>query len=321
MTAPTTEEKPTVEQEDVGDPGLSESPDQPLAKAGLSIVIPAYNEENGIAPTLGELKDQLRTLDLDIPLEVIIVNDGSSDGTAAAIEPFLDDLLRLVSHEQNRGYGAALKTGIEAAEHPWILITDADGTYPNEFIPDVLEHRDDYDMVVGARTGEKTHIPLIRRPPKWALRKLASVLSNQRIPDLNSGFRLMRREVVRNFYNILPNGFSFTTTITLAMFSAGFRVKYVPINYNKREGKSKIRPIYDTLNFVKLIVRTVMYFDPLRIFLPAAIFFILGAIGVGVGSYIVADRVWDVTTVVLFVTGIQIFTLGMLADMLNRRLP
>ena len=288
---------------------------------GLSIVIPAYNEENGIAPTLEELKDELRKLDVDIPMEVIIVNDGSSDDTGPAIEPFLDDLLRLVNHPVNRGYGAALKTGINAAKYPWILITDADGTYPNVHIPEILEVREGHDMVVGARIGEKRQIPLIRRPPKWALRKLASILSQQNIPDLNSGFRLMRRDVVKQFYNILPNGFSFTTTITLAMFSAGYRVKYIPINYLKREGKSKIRPIYDTLNFVKLIIRTVMYFDPLRIFLPASVFFILAALGVGLVSHFVFGQVADVTTVLLFLTGIQIFTLGMLADMLNRRLP
>lgn len=288
---------------------------------GLSIVIPAYNEENGIAPTLSELKEELLKLELDIPLEVVIVNDGSTDKTAEAIEPYLDDVLRLVNHPRNRGYGAALKTGIENARYTWILITDADGTYPNVHIPEVLEDRDNFDMIVGARIGEKTHIPLIRRPPKWALRKLAEILSQQTIPDLNSGFRLMRRDVVREFYNILPNGFSFTTTITLAMFSAGFRVKYTPINYNKREGKSKIRPIYDTLNFTKLIIRTIMYFDPLRIFLPLSVAFVGLSILVGLGTYLWLGQLWDTTTVLLFVTGVQILITGMLADMLNRRLP
>jgi glycosyltransferase involved in cell wall biosynthesis len=295
--------------------------DHLMALEGLSIVIPAYNEEKGIGPTLSELKDELRKLNLDVPLEVIIVNDGSKDRTAELIEPYLDDLLRMVSHTRNQGYGAALKTGIEAARYSWILITDADGTYPNVHIPEVLESRHDFDMIVGARIGAKIHIPLIRRPPKWALRKLAEVLSQNEIPDLNSGFRLMRRDVVRRFYNILPNGFSFTTTITLAMFSAGFRVKYVPINYNKREGSSKIRPIYDTINFTKLIIRTIMYFDPLRIFLPIAVLFMGGAFAVGLGTYLFGERIWDTTVVLLFVTGFQMLVLGMLADTMNRRLP
>jgi len=295
--------------------------DHLMATEGLSIVIPAYNEEKGIGPTLSELKDELRKLNLDVPLEVIIVNDGSKDRTAELIEPYLDDLLRMVSHSRNQGYGASLKTGLEAARYSWILITDADGTYPNVHIPEILESRHDFDMVVGARIGAKTHIPLIRRPPKWALRKLAEVLSQNEIPDLNSGFRLMRRDVVRRFYNILPNGFTFTTTITLAMFSAGFRVKYVPINYNKREGSSKIRPIYDTINFTKLIIRTIMYFDPLRIFLPIAVLFMGGAFAVGLGTYLFGERIWDTTVVLLFVTGFQMLVLGMLADTMNRRLP
>ena len=285
---------------------------------GLSIVIPAYNEENGIGPVLEELTGELEALELDIDLEVIIVNDGSSDDTAGAIEPHLGSLFRLINHPTNRGYGAALKTGIRHASYPWILITDADGTYPNEHIPEVLAEREFHDMIVGARTGKNTNIPLIRRPPKWVLRKLASYLSQQNIPDLNSGFRLMRKEVVEGFFNILPNGFSFTTTITLAMFSTGHAVRYVPINYLKREGKSKIRPIADTINFLKLIVRTIMYFDPLRIFIPIALLFFVAAGAVGVLSYTYA-QLMDVTTVLLFVTGVQILAIAMLADMLNRR--
>ncbi len=310
--------------EEVADETLpQEAPTSALVEhaEGISIVIPAYNEENGIAPVLTELKGELEALELPFPIEVIIVNDGSRDGTSKAIEPFVGDLYKLVEHPVNRGYGAALKTGIDRAIHPWILITDADGTYPNEFIPDVVALREHNDMVVGARTGEHTHIPLIRRPPKWVLRKMASILSQQNIPDLNSGFRLMRKDVVKKFYNVLPNGFSFTTTITLAMFSTGHRVAYTPINYNKREGKSKIRPIHDTINFVKLIVRTVLYFDPLRVFVPLSFFFFMSSIGVGVASKMYLGEVMDVTTVLLFVTAFQLFAIGMLADMLNRRLP
>ncbi len=286
---------------------------------GLSIVIPAYNEEKGIGPVLEELEAELAALELTIPLEVIVVNDGSEDGTGAAIAAYVGDLIKLVEHPTNRGYGASLKTGIRAARHPWILITDADGTYPNVHITDVLTLRPMYDMVVGARIGENTNIPLIRRPPKWVLRKLASFLSQQHIPDLNSGFRLMRKSVVEGFFNILPNGFSFTTTITLAMFSTGHAVKYVPIDYLVREGKSKIRPIADTLNFLKLIIRTIMYFDPLRIFLPVTAFLAAASLAVGFGSYY-AGRLMDVTTGLLAMTSIRVLAIGMLADMLSRRI-
>jgi glycosyltransferase involved in cell wall biosynthesis len=310
-------EEAALPQESPGDGEMIVAGDS----SGLSIVIPAYNEEKGIGGVLEELSAELKALELPVPLEVIIVDDGSADSTADIVEAHQDDLIRLVRHPQNRGYGAALKTGIDAATHPWILITDADGTYPNEHIRDVLAHREQNDMVVGARIGEKREIPLIRRPPKWVLRKLASFLSQQNIPDLNSGFRLMRRDEVRRFYNILPNGFSFTTTITLAMFSAGLRVKYVPINYLHREGKSHIHPIKDTINFLKLIFRTILYFDPLRVFIPASFFFLVASVAVALGSYFYLGTLMDVTTVLLFLTAVQLLALGMLADMLNRRLP
>lgn len=287
---------------------------------GVSIVIPAYNEELGIAGVLKELLATLDETEWDCPIEVIIVNDGSKDKTSEELAPFLSDRMRLIEHEVNQGYGATLKTGIRNARYDWILITDADGTYPNKYIPEIVALRGKFDMVVGARIGANTNIPLIRRPPKWVLRKLASYLSQQNIPDLNSGLRLMRKSVVEQFFNILPSGFSFTTTITLAMFSAGYQVHYVPIDYLKRKGSSKIKPIQDTLNFVKLILRTSMYFDPLRVFIPvASVFFGLGAI-VGLGSWWALGRVMDGTTTMLMVTGVHMLALGMIADVLNRRI-
>jgi glycosyltransferase involved in cell wall biosynthesis len=251
---------------------------------------------------------------------VIVVDDGSRDGTDEVLSRHNNPKLRVIRHPTNRGYGAAIKTGMAHSRQPWILITDADGTYPNEHIPEVLAHRDLHEMVVGARIGSVSRIPLIRRPAKWVLGGLASYLSRTPIPDLNSGLRVMRKEIVAKFENILPNQFSFTSTITLAMLSTGYPVKYVPINYMRRAGTSKIRPIADTLGFLKLIIRTITYFDPLRVFLPVAILFLLAAVGVGVGSYSVYGTVMDVSTVVLFSTGVQLLGLGMLADALNRRL-
>jgi len=290
-------------------------------RAGVTVVIPAYNEERGAPPVLEELLRTLEAKLAGIEWEVIVVDDGSADKTAEAIGRFEGDRLRVIRHARNRGYGAAIKTGVAHAAHPWILITDADGTYPAEHIPELLAHRDEHQMVVGARVGPNAAIALLRRPPKWVLRKLASYLSRQDIPDLNSGLRVMRKDVLVRFQNILPDQFSYTTTITLAMFSAGLAVKFVPINYLKREGKSKIRPIADTIGFTKLIFRTVLYFDPLRVFIPAAGLFILAAIGVGFGSWAMTGKVMDVTTVLLFITGFHMLMLGMLADMLNRRLP
>lgn len=288
--------------------------------AGVSIVIPAYNEERGAGPVIEEMLALLRRELANIPWEVLIVDDGSSDRTAEVIAKYESDELRLIRHPHNRGYGAAIKTGVNAAAHPWILITDADGTYPAKHIPELLSHRRNFHMVVGARTGPKAAVAMLRRPPKYVLRKLASYLSRQDIPDLNSGLRLMRKDILQRFENILPDQFSYTTTITLAMFSAGFHVKYLQIDYLKREGKSKIRPIADTIGFTKLIFRTILYFDPLRVFIPAAGLFIIASLLVASIS-LMSGQLMDVTTVLLFTTGFQLLMMGMLADMLNRRLP
>jgi len=305
-----------VEADDTSSP-RSSGGDQPGREEGFTLIIPAYNEELGIAEVLEKLRGWLAPLKGRMPVQVIVVDDGSTDKTAEILEAFSDEIT-LLRHTENRGYGAALKTGIRSANHPWVLITDADGTYPNESIPELLEHRNTNHMVVGARTGTLRQIPLIRRPPKWVLRKLASFLSRTDIPDLNSGLRIMRKATVERFIHLLPNGFSFTTTITLALLSAAYPVKYVPINYMKRAGKSKIRPIADTLNFLTLIIRTITYFEPLRVFIPLALLFILGAFAVGFGSYYGFGRFMDVTTVLLFVTGVQLMALGMVADVMSR---
>jgi hypothetical protein len=133
-------------------------------------------------------------------------------------------------------------------------------------------------MLVGARIGDSVNIPLIRRPPKWVINQLANYMVGTKIPDLNSGMRIMKKEIIERFFNILPEGFSFTSTITIAMLSNGYQVKYVPIDYHQRKGKSKIRPFNDTLNFVRLIVRTVMFFDPLKVFLPISLPFLIGGL-------------------------------------------
>lgn len=290
-------------------------------RAGVSIVVPAYNEAKGVKQVLDQLFAALADrMPAELPYEVIVVDDGSDDGTAAALASCDHEPLRVLRHSTNRGYGAALKSGIRHARHPWILITDADGTYPSEPIAELLQHRELHEMVVGARTGAIREMPWIRRPPSWVLRKLASYMSGRKIPDLNSGFRVMRKDIVERFFNILPDNFSFTSTITIAMLSSGYSVKYLPIDYHRRQGRSKIRPFADTLGFLRLIIRTTMFFDPLRIFLPAAVVFIGAAFVVGIGSYAVLGKLLDTSTLLLFVTGVQLLALGMLADASNRRL-
>lgn len=284
---------------------------------GLSIVVPAYNEKAGC---LGVMRQLIATMeDSGLDYEVLVVDDGSTDGTSQILSD-LEPAISVIRHQHNRGYGAALKTGIDHARYDLIAITDADGTYPNERLPELYGLMEGQDMVVGARTGSRVRIPLVRRPAKWAINLLANYLARRRIPDLNSGLRIMRREVLDKYLRLLPDGFSFTTTITLAMLTNGHAVHFESIDYEHRAGKSKIRPIYDTLNFIQLIIRTSMYFEPLRVFVPLSVALFTSSLAVLVGSMLFTDRVMDVTTVVLFVSAIQVLATGMIADIVDRRL-
>lgn len=293
----------------------------PARPTSLTVVVPAHDEASGVVPTLEELVRALASLESETGLawEVVVVDDGSTDGTGDRVEQFGSRGVRLLRHLRSRGYGAALKTGIRAARHDWILIIDADGTYPAEHIEALLRECGDETMVVGARLGANARVPALRRPAKWVLTRLASRLSGVRILDLNSGMRIFPRELFDSLIRILPDGFSFTSTITIGALASGWMVQYVPIDYRRREGRSKIRPVKDTLGFLSLIIRTVMYFDPLRVFLPLALVFCFASVAVGFGSYL-AGRLMDVTTVVLLVAGIQLLALGVIADAINRRL-
>jgi len=280
----------------------------------ISVVVPAYNEAAGI----GDMLEELLSLSADIPeiQDIIVVDDGSTDETAAIAG---DYDVQVIEHRQNRGYGASLKTGIRAATEEYILITDADGTYPVDAIPELISHVDEYDMVTGARKGENVSIPTYRRPAKWFLSKLANYLVDDTIPDLNSGLRIFRKEDAKELFHILPSGFSFTTTITLSYHTSDRRVRYVPIDYLERDGESKINPIRDGLNFILLILRTATYFNPLRVFFPIGIAFLFLSVFVYIYTEFVLGLFFETTTVILAVFGIQILMFGLLADLVVRR--
>jgi glycosyltransferase involved in cell wall biosynthesis len=280
------------------------------ARAGVSVVMPAYDEEHGIGPQIEQLRSVMQGCGREF--EIIVVDDGSTDGTAA--EARKHDV-RLVQQRRNRGYGASLKAGIAVAVHDWIVIIDADGTYPAGSIPALLAHGDEYDMVVGARVGEDVNIPWQRRPAKWILARLASYLAEQEIPDMNSGLRLLKRPLVDKFEHLLPSGFSFTTTITLALLCNDYLVKYVPISYAKRIGSSKIRPGH-AYQFLLLILRTVMYFNPLRIFLPLGLVFFL--YGVSKLTYDVFKENVSESAILGVLSAFLLWGIGLLGDQVSR---
>jgi glycosyltransferase involved in cell wall biosynthesis len=277
---------------------------------GLSVVIPAFNEEEAIGEVVGEVAELCTAGGIDF--EIIVVDDGSTDQTGETLQSKAVTVLR---HPENRGYGASIKTGVLSARHPWILILDADGTYPVSEIPKLLESLDHYDMVVGARLGKDVNIPMVRRPAKWLLNKLANYMAQTKIPDINSGFRIFRKSSFLRFLSIYPAGFSLTTTITLALLCNNHPVKYVPINYHKRKGQSKIRPLRDTYNFFLLVIRTIMYFDPLRVFLPLAFAILLCGFGYAIYEMFHYDNITTAAALLLF-AGAQTAVLGLLADLI-----
>lgn len=237
---------------------------------GVSIVIPAFNEEGAIVRGIHEVREIMDTSGKNY--ELIIVDDGSQDRTA---ELAIAEGANVIELPENMGYGAALKAGIAKSLYDVIVITDADGTYPADQIPELIDQLEGYEMVVGARIGANVAIPMVRRPAKWVLGKLAGYLAGRPIPDLNSGLRVMRKGLIRRFVHLLPQGFSFTTTITLSALCSGCSVKYSKIDYLTRVGQSKIRPGH-AFDFLLLILRTIVYFHPLKIFLPAGGLFFIG---------------------------------------------
>ncbi len=288
-----------------------------MAEPNFSLVLPCYNEEAAITPTVNDLRQSLRDAG---PYELIIVDDGSTDRSAEIVDALSSPEagIRVFHHDRNRGYGAALKTGIRRAGADIIVIIDADGTYPCGQIPALLEGVGDADMVVGARTGKKLQHSRIRMILKKFLQWYCSWISGHDIPDINSGLRVFRKSVAEDFMNILPNGFSFTVTITLAMLMNNYIVRYIPIDYAERIGRSKIRPIRDTLIFIQLIVRTGTYFAPLRVFFPLIVIMGLGFLASLIFDIFILGDLTD-KTIILLLFCLNMTMFALLADMIDKR--
>lgn len=272
----------------------------------VSVVIPAYNEGAHVADQVRDVDRVLATTGWTY--EILVVDDGSQDRTAEEAAKTTAHVLRRV---RNRGYGASLKAGIRRARYDYILITDADGTYPVSAIPAMLAAAERNAMVVGARTGKTVRIPLIRRPAKAFIRWLASYLSGEPIPDLNSGLRLMRKDLVERYVHLLPDGFSFTTTITLASICNGHPVEYQTIDYHARLGNSKIRARH-AYDFTLLVLRVIVYFNPLKVFIPlGALLFMAGVSKLGYDIY--RDNLSE-STVLGLLAALIVWCVGLLAD-------
>jgi polyisoprenyl-phosphate glycosyltransferase len=280
----------------------------------VSVILPVYNEVEHLEAEVTRIRAAMEMSEYSY--EIIIVDDGSTDGSgelAATLEG-----VRLIRFARNRGSGSARKAGTAAALGRVTVWTDVDMTYPNDEIPQLVKEMDGYDQVVGARTSEEGTMKGLRVPAKWFIRNLASFLTRTKIADLNSGFRAFRTDVARQYLRHLPEGFSCVTTITMTFLSGGYSVKYVPIEYRRRAGVSKFHPIKDTRRYGVQVVRMVLSYNPLSIFLPVGgALFAFGMVKMGFDLANYDFHVATNTLLILFAS-FQIIAIGLLADLMVR---
>ncbi|MBX5447842.1 MAG: glycosyltransferase family 2 protein [Acidothermus cellulolyticus] len=287
----------------------------------VSIVLPCYNEEDHVAL---EIERIIAAMDASgYRYELIAIDDKSTDNTLARLREAERKYpqVRVVAFRRNGGSGTARRIGTAEAGGRIVVWTDADLTYPNEQIPDLVAYLDDHpdvDQVVGARTSEQGRHKLLRVPAKWFIRKLAEWLAGTKIPDLNSGLRAFRRQVALPYLRLLPPGFSCVTTLTLAFLSNQHAIDYIPISYARRSGKSKFHPLHDAYRYLLQVLRMVMYFNPLKVLMPPALWLMGIGVAKGIADVIRYRFHLSTNTVLLFVTGLIIAAVALLADLFVR---
>jgi len=288
------------------------------APLDVSIILPVYNEVEHLQQEIDRVRAAMDAS--EYAYEIIVVDDGSTDGSGELAQSMSRTVggIRVIRFLQNRGSGSARKAGTASARGRVTVWTDVDMTYPNDTIPQLVKELDGYDQVVGARTTEEGTMKGLRVPAKWFIRKLASFLTSTKIPDLNSGFRAFRTSVARQYIRHLPAGFSCVTTMTMTFLANGYSVKYVPIDYAKRAGESKFHPIKDTRRYGTQVIRMVLSYNPLRIFMPVGLFLL--AFGIGKVFYDFAEYDYHVTTNTLLIlfAAFQVIVIGLLADLVVR---
>ncbi len=287
----------------------------------VTIVLPCFNEQDHVVEELQRITTAMDATDWTY--ELLVIDDKSTDGTLAVLEEVLPRFphMRLMPFRRNGGSGTARRIGSAEAYGRIVVWTDADMTYPNERIPEFVQHLLDnpgVDQVVGARTTEEGTHKWARVPAKWVIRKIAEKLSASEIPDLNSGLRAFRRDVSLPYLRLLPPGFSCVTTITLSFLSNQHPVDYLPIHYAKRAGTSKFHFTRDAYRYILQVLRMVMYFNPLKVLMPVALWILgLGLLKLGVDVFRFGFRLPG-STVLVMLTGLQIAALALLADLIVR---
>jgi glycosyltransferase involved in cell wall biosynthesis len=294
-------------------PRLDRAPDL-RATPEVSVILPVFNEVGHVEEEVARVRSGLDAAGMTY--EIIAVDDGSTDGSGDVLDRI--EGVELIRFAQNRGTGTARRFGTLAARGDVVVWTDVDMTYPNDQIADLVRALDGADQVVGARTSEQGTFKTFRVPAKATLRWLASYLTGTSIPDLNSGFRAFRRDVGLQFVDQLPPGFSCVTTMTMTFLANGYSVRYVPISYAKRAGRSKFHWWADTRRYLLQVVRMVLSYQPLRVFMPIA-FVLLGfAIAKLAFDWIDRDFRLASNTLLLFFMSFLAMAVGILADLIVR---
>jgi glycosyltransferase involved in cell wall biosynthesis len=287
----------------------------------VTIVLPCYNEQDHV---IDEVERICKSMDASgHTYELLAVDDCSTDDTLARLQEAAPQFphMQVVPFHRNGGSGTVRRIGSQQARGDIVVWTDADLTYPNERIPelvDILDQDRSVDQVVGARTTEEGTHKFLRVPAKWFIRKTAERLAGQKIPDLNSGLRAFRKDVAEPYLKLLPPGFSCVTTITLAFLSNQHDIRYVPIDYFKRAGSSKFHFVHDAYRYILQVLRMVMYFNPLKVLMPPALWLIGLGIAKGVFDMVVHPVRFANNTVMIFVTGLIIGSMALLADLIVR---
>lgn len=283
---------------------------------GLSVIIPAYNEEDSIIGTLSALR---KALNGSFDYELIVVNDGSTDSTRARLDQEAGEGVKVINHVENLGYGKSLLDGINAAGHDCIAIIDADSSYPADSLKELYAHYPEYDMVVGARQGKEYEKGVFKKPARMLFKYLAEYASGRKIADVNSGLRIFKKDIVMRFKDSLCTGFSFTTTITLIFLLNHYYVKYVPIEYMPRKGKSKVRHFQDTLRAGQIIVTAILYYNPVKLFLLFASCNLAIGVVLGILNYLFFKAYFiSMASGLCLASFIPLWSLGFIAEQLKR---
>ena len=286
---------------------MSKTAEQTTDSIEVTILLPAYNEEQSIGQTIREIKQLLPRY------EILVIDDGSSDNTR---QEAINAGANVMRHPHNIGNGAAIKTGLRYASGEWILMMDADGQHQPEDIARLLEYKDEYDMVVGARSkGSKTSWH--RNTANFIYNWLASYVSKFKVEDLTSGFRLVKNDRIARYIYLLPNTFSYPSTITMAYLRSGLSVKYVPIKTQARKGKSKIKLFQDGIRFFLIITKIATLFSPFRIFLPVSFMFFLTGIGYYIITYLTQKRFTNMSMLLLS-SSVIVFMMGLISEQISQ---